>query len=163
MDVSLVNVVVRVDLLCRRQKVVSLICFTKYIIIYNLQENELIIATLEKKTGCHVPWLSQNITVSKQPRVLKKFLNRWRIFGSRWRLDMPLYFPDCRRNMGGGFRGPPPENFEILDGRRCNLGIYLRKMKLLIGVRNAGFCRVNFCSSRREIEEIQAIVKMPQN
>jgi hypothetical protein len=35
---------------------------------------------------------------------------------------------------GGGSGGPPPENFEILDGRRCNLGIYLRKMKLLIGL-----------------------------
>jgi hypothetical protein len=32
-----------------------------------------------------------------------------------------------------------PENFEILDGRRCNLDIYLRKMKLLIGLKNAGF------------------------
>ena len=31
------------------------------------------------------------------------------------------------------------ENFEILDGRRCNLGIYLRKLKLLIGLKNAGF------------------------
>jgi hypothetical protein len=29
------------------------------------------------------------------------------------------------------------ENFEILDGRRCNLDIYLRKMKLLIGLKNA--------------------------
>jgi hypothetical protein len=28
---------------------------------------------------------------------------------------------------------------EILDGRRCNLGIYLRKIKLLIGLKNAGF------------------------
>jgi hypothetical protein len=37
-----------------------------------------------------------------------------------------------------GVRGGP-ENFEILDGRRCNLGIYLRKMKLLIGLKNAGF------------------------
>jgi hypothetical protein len=35
--------------------------------------------------------------------------------------------------------GPPAENFEILDGRRCNLGKYLRKMKLLIGLKNAGF------------------------
>jgi hypothetical protein len=37
--------------------------------------------------------------------------------------------------------GSPPENFEILDGRRCNLVIYmyLRKMKLLIGLKNAGF------------------------
>jgi hypothetical protein len=35
--------------------------------------------------------------------------------------------------------GPPPENFETIDGRRCNLGIYLRKMKLLIGLKNAGF------------------------
>ena len=35
--------------------------------------------------------------------------------------------------------GIPPENFEILDGRRCNLGICLRKMKLLIGLKNAGF------------------------
>jgi hypothetical protein len=35
--------------------------------------------------------------------------------------------------------GHPPENFEILNGRRCNLGIYLRKMKLLIGLKNAGF------------------------
>jgi hypothetical protein len=41
---------------------------------------------------------------------------------------------------GGGVSGVfPPENFEILDGRRCNLGIYLRKMKLLIGLKNAGF------------------------
>ena len=31
--------------------------------------------------------------------------------------------------------GPPPANFEILDGRRCNLGIYLRKIKLLIGLK----------------------------
>jgi hypothetical protein len=31
------------------------------------------------------------------------------------------------------------ENFEILDGRRCNLGIYLRKIQLLIGLKNAGF------------------------
>jgi hypothetical protein len=31
------------------------------------------------------------------------------------------------------------ENFEILDGRRYNLGIYLRKLKLLIGLKNAGF------------------------
>jgi hypothetical protein len=35
--------------------------------------------------------------------------------------------------VGGGL-----ENFEILDGRRCNLGIYLRKMKVLIGLKNAG-------------------------
>ena len=41
--------------------------------------------------------------------------------------------------VGGGSGFPPPENFEILDGRRCNLGIYLRKMKLLIGLKNAGF------------------------
>jgi hypothetical protein len=53
-------------------------------------------------------------------KVLKKFL-------SRWRLDMP---------QAGG---PPPEHFEILDDRRSNLGIYLRKMKLLIGLKNAGF------------------------
>ena len=39
----------------------------------------------------------------------------------------------------GGSGGPPVENFEILDGRRCNLGIYLRKLKLLIGLINAGF------------------------
>ena len=58
--------------------------------------------------------------------------------------------------VGEGSRCPPPENFEILDGRRCNLGIYLRKMKLLIGLKNAGFFRVNLCSSQREIEEIQA-------
>jgi hypothetical protein len=32
-----------------------------------------------------------------------------------------------------------PKNLEILDGRRCNLGIYLRKLKLLIGLKNAGF------------------------
>jgi hypothetical protein len=36
-------------------------------------------------------------------------------------------------------------------------------MKLLIGLKNAGFFRVNFCSSQKEIEEIQATVKMPQN
>jgi hypothetical protein len=29
-------------------------------------------------------------------------------------------------------------------------------MKLLIGLKNAGFFRVNLCSSQREIEEIQA-------
>ena len=39
----------------------------------------------------------------------------------------------------GGRSGGPAENFEILDGRRCNLGIYLKKMKLLIGLKNAGF------------------------
>jgi hypothetical protein len=32
-----------------------------------------------------------------------------------------------------------PESFDILDGRRYNLGIYLRKMKLLIDLKNAGF------------------------
>ena len=58
--------------------------------------------------------------------------------------------------------GPPPEHFEILDDRRSNLGIYLRKMKLLIGLKNAGFLGW-ICSSQREIEEIQAAVKMPQN
>ena len=63
----------------------------------------------------------------------------------------------------GGSGAPSPENFEILDGRRCDLGIYLKKMKLLIGLKNAGFFRVNFCSSQREIEEIQAAVKMPEN
>ena len=41
--------------------------------------------------------------------------------------------------VGGGSEGPPPENFEILDDRRCNLGIYLRKIKHLIGLKNAGF------------------------
>ena len=58
--------------------------------------------------------------------------------------------------------GPSPENFKILDGRRCNRGIYLRKMKLLIGLKNAAF-RGNMCSSQREIEEIHAAVKLPQN
>ena len=43
------------------------------------------------------------------------------------------------RGVGGGSGAPPPEYFEILDGRRCDLGIYLRKMKLLIGLKNAGF------------------------
>jgi hypothetical protein len=67
-------------------------------------------------------------------RVLKKFLSRWRIFGSKWRLDMP--------QAGESERGVSPllvGGVEILDGRRCNLGIYLRKMKLLIGLKNAGF------------------------
>jgi hypothetical protein len=41
--------------------------------------------------------------------------------------------------IGRGSGGLPSENFGILDGRRCNLGIYLRKMKLLIGLKNAGF------------------------
>ena len=71
-------------------------------------------------------------SISKQllttVRVLKKFLNRWRIFGSRRRLDMP----QAQVSPTGG---PPPAKFEILDGRRCNLGIYLRKMKLLIGLK----------------------------
>jgi hypothetical protein len=51
-----------------------------------------------------------------------------------------------KRGVGKSERGVSPplgwwvfENFEILDGRRCNLGIYLRKMKLLIGLKNAGF------------------------
>jgi hypothetical protein len=57
--------------------------------------------------------------------------------------------------------GPPPENLEILDGRKCNMGIYLREMKLLIA-QKCRFFRVNFCFSQREIEEIQATVKMPQ-
>ena len=75
-------------------------------------------------------------SISKQllttVRVLKKFLSRWRIFGSRRRLDMP----QAQVSPTGGH---PPANFKILDGRRCNLGIYLRKMKLLIGLKNAGF------------------------
>jgi hypothetical protein len=65
--------------------------------------------------------------------------------------------------VGGGSWGPLAENYEILDGRRCNLGIYLRKMKLLIGLKKCRFLLVNFCSCQREIEEIQATVKMPQN
>jgi hypothetical protein len=53
------------------------------------------------------------------------------------------HVPECRRrergaSPRGGLAGGP-ENFEILDGRRCNLGIYLRKMKLLIGLKNACF------------------------
>jgi hypothetical protein len=36
--------------------------------------------------------------------------------------------------------GPPPENLEILDGRKCNMGIYLREMKLLIAQK----CRFYF-------------------
>jgi len=45
----------------------------------------------------------------------------------------------CPLFVGGGYGGLPLENFEILDGRRWNLGIYLRKIKLLIGLKNAGF------------------------
>jgi hypothetical protein len=45
----------------------------------------------------------------------------------------------CPHSWLAGEPGPQPENFEILDGRRCNLGIYLRKMKFLIGLKNAGF------------------------
>ena len=85
-------------------------------------------------------------SISKQllttVRVLKKFLSRWRIFGSRRRLDMP----QAQVSPTGG---PPPANFEILDGRRCNLGIYLRKMKLLIGLKNAGFLGPIFCLKTR--------------
>jgi hypothetical protein len=44
-----------------------------------------------------------------------------------------------------------------------NLNYNLRKMQLLIRLKNAGLFRVNLCSSQREIEEIQATVKMPQN
>jgi hypothetical protein len=65
--------------------------------------------------------------------------------------------------VGVGSGDAPLKNFEILDGRRCILGICLRKMKLLIGLKNAFFFGVNFCSSQKEIEEIQATVKMPQN
>jgi hypothetical protein len=36
-------------------------------------------------------------------------------------------------------------------------------MKLLIGLKKEGFFRENFCFYQREIEEIQATVKMPQN
>jgi hypothetical protein len=39
----------------------------------------------------------------------------------------------------GGSEAPSTENFEILDGRRYNLAIYLRKMKLLIGLKNEDF------------------------
>ena len=39
----------------------------------------------------------------------------------------------CPHSWLAGEPGPPPENFEILDDR------YLRKMKLLIGLKNAGF------------------------
>jgi hypothetical protein len=44
---------------------------------------------------------------------------------------------------------------EILDGRRCNLGIYLRKMKLFNWFKKCRFFRLKFGSSQREIEEIQ--------
>jgi hypothetical protein len=60
---------------------------------------------------------------------LKNFLH-YKVFDKKYP-DVPL--------LVGGRSGGPAENFEILDGRRCNLGIYLKKMKLLIGLKNAGF------------------------
>jgi hypothetical protein len=45
--------------------------------------------------------------------------------------------------VGGGSRGPPPENFEIL---------YLRKMKLLIRLKNAGFLGIMVFHSLPEID-----------
>ena len=55
------------------------------------------------------------------------------------------HVPECCRHERGEGNSPPSwlagglKNFEILDGRRCNLGIYLRKIKLSIGLKNAGF------------------------
>ena len=94
---------------------------------------------------CYELIKNNNILLKQEylPRVLQKFSSRWRIFGSRRRLDIPQAWAGVKPR--GGIPpsllagGPPPENFEILDGRRCNLGIYLRKMKLLIGLKNAGF------------------------
>jgi hypothetical protein len=56
------------------------------------------------------------------------------------------FSPSC---LGGG----GPKNFEILDGRRCNLGIYLRKMKLLIGLKNAGFLGPIICLKKEYTQE----------
>ena len=39
-----------------------------------------------------------NIKLNMKDRVLKKFLSRWRIFGSRWR----LHVPEHHRCEGGG-------------------------------------------------------------
>jgi hypothetical protein len=64
--------------------------------------------------------------------------------------------------VGRGSGGPPPENFEILDGRRCNLGIYLRKIKLLIDLKNAGFLG-GICVPLEEKLKKSKLVKMPQN
>jgi hypothetical protein len=52
--------------------------------------------------------------------------------------DMPVQSPSTSKNSPSTSK-LFPENFKILDGRRCNLGIYLMKMKLLIGLKNAGF------------------------
>jgi hypothetical protein len=89
-------------------------------------------------------------------RVLKKFLSRWRIFGSKWRLDMP--------QAGESERGVSPllvGGVEILDGRRCKY--IFEENEAFNWSQKCRFFRVNFCSSQREIEEIQAAVKMPQN
>ena len=47
-------------------------------------------------------------------RVLKKYLSRWRILGSRWRLDMPQGGESERGVsplwVGGGGGEEPPEN-----------------------------------------------------
>jgi hypothetical protein len=55
-------------------------------------------------TGCAIPKKKNVLTSGKiniQCRVLKKFLSRWRIFGSRWR----LHVPEHREGEGGG--APP--------------------------------------------------------
>ena len=54
------------------------------------------------------------------------------------------------------------ENFEILDGWRCNLGIYLRKMKLLIGLKNAGFLGGIIVPLKEKLKKSK-LVKMTQN
>ena len=99
-------------------------------------------------------------------RVLKKFLSRRRIFGSRRRLDIPQAWAGVNPREGippSLLAGcPPPENFEILDGRRCNLGMYLRKMKLLIGLKNAGFLGWIFVPLKEKLKKSK-LVKMPQN
>jgi hypothetical protein len=72
-------------------------------------------------------------------RVLKKILSRWRIFGSR------------RRHMSQSAVGVSwGGSFEILDGRRCNLCkyIYLREMKLLIGLKKCRFFREKLKKSK---------------
>ena len=60
--------------------------------------------------------------------------------------------PECRsrERLAGG-----PENFEILDGRRCNLGLYLRKMKLLIGLKKEGFLGRIFVSIKEKLKKFK--------
>jgi hypothetical protein len=97
-------------------------------------------------------------------RVLKKFLSRLRIFGSRWRLHR--HVPECRRRERGFFPllvGRGSGKLKNSRWQEMQSGHIFEENEAFNWSQKCRFFRVNFCSSQREIEEIQAAVKMPQN